>query len=94
MSRAAAAAEPLARVGDRITVSGRVKKLYGPGKRDGERPSIAVVETFGGEVHIPLTVDGLMPDPSVVVTPAPPPMHVHQVQAPGHCPGCSCGSTS
>lgn len=71
-----------ARPGDQVTISGTIRKVWGPG------PHAALIETpAGGLLSIALVVDGHLPDPNVVISKAPPPAVVHEVRA----EGCTCG---
>ena len=69
--------------GDTVTITGRVRKVWGPG------PHGALVETpAGGLLSIALVVDGHLPDPNIVISKAPAPMVVHEVSS----EGCTCGA--
>lgn len=71
---------PVAKVGDMLTLVARIRKVYGPG------PRVAIVDTIGGLVSVPLTVDGQLPDPAVTITPADPAPSVFE--HPGRCDRC------
>lgn len=52
---------PLAKAGDMLTLKGRIRRLTCNGR-------VAIIPTLCGEVWVPLTLDGQIPDPSVEIT--------------------------
>lgn len=71
--RAVPETPPRTRPGDTITVTGTVRKVWGPG------PHLALVDTEFGSFTVPLPRDGELPDSGIVISHAPAPAVEHHV---------------